>query len=188
MNLFRINKSDISYAGTKDAKAVIIQHLSIYSTSEVKIQHPKIEVLEVSPFFRHLQLGELLCNKFDIRISNMEYPNLESVRARLRNIEENGFVNYFGMQRFGAKTGSKSACTPSIGLALIAGDYGRALELAFETEECDERTSEIVVKFRQKVNFNHFSETKTVHRAALDRVSQNVWVLFRLPNFLKVCC
>ena len=43
--LLRIKKSDISYAGTKDARAIVIQHLSVFSKHEdVSLDHPKLEV------------------------------------------------------------------------------------------------------------------------------------------------
>ena len=64
--LLRIKKSDISYAGTKDARAIVIQHLSVFSKHEdVSLDHPKLEVF-IYNFWVPVQ-------KFDLTHSTPRY-------------------------------------------------------------------------------------------------------------------
>lgn len=55
----RVNVKDISYAGTKDSKAEIIQNLSVKNCNgELKEGEnigPKMKILEVSSIPRHIQ-------------------------------------------------------------------------------------------------------------------------------------
>lgn len=55
----RVNIKDISYAGTKDSKAEIIQNFSVKNyNGELKEGEnigPKMEILEVSSIPRHIQ-------------------------------------------------------------------------------------------------------------------------------------
>jgi TruD family tRNA pseudouridine synthase len=98
----RISEKDISYAGTKDAKAEIIQHFSIKNISKDLIKFFENEklfkILTEEVAFRHLQLGDLTGNKFKIKIKVDEKTKLEENK----NLPE-FFSNYFGLQRFGVK-------------------------------------------------------------------------------------
>ena len=176
----RINKTDISYAGTKDARATIIQYLSVLSSSEVTLKHPKLELLEVKSFHRHLQLGELSCNQFSINISNMVENCSNQSKDRLGKIVKNGFINYFGLQRFGVKHDAKWAPswhqvvppTPLIGLALITGDYDFALKVAFDTQDADDKTRAIIDEFTESVKLEDLRDTQKIHKASLRAIKK----------------
>lgn len=168
----RINKNDICYAGTKDARATIIQYLSVLSSSEVTLKHPKIELLKIDSFHRHLQLGELTCNQFSINISNMKESCAKQSKDRLEKIVNNGFINYFGLQRFGVKQNAEWAPTPLIGLALITGDYNFALKVAFDTRDSDDKTRAVIEEFSESVKLNDLMDTKTIHKASLRAIKK----------------
>ena len=51
--------------------------------------------------------------------------NQQHVEKILQSLKNTGFVNYFGMQRFG----TQSVSSHTIGLALLKGDWSRAVDL-----------------------------------------------------------
>ncbi|CCU99726.1 unnamed protein product [Malassezia sympodialis ATCC 42132] len=84
-----------------------------------------------------LQLGDLKGNQFtitlrDVRWADESAADVPSLTAALTQqvaqMEEHGFLNYFGMQRFG--TGQVS--THAVGLAVLRGDYAEAVRLVLQ--------------------------------------------------------
>ena len=49
-----------------------------------------------------LQLGSLAGNAFTIVLRGLQPHNLEQVSSAATQLKEHGFVNYFGLQRFGS--------------------------------------------------------------------------------------
>lgn len=84
-----------------------------------------------------LQLGDLSGNQFTITLrdvrwadeSTADVPSLTAaLTQQVAQMEEHGFLNYFGMQRFG--TGQVS--THAVGLAVLRGDYAEAVRLVLQ--------------------------------------------------------
>lgn len=48
-----------------------------------------------------LKLGDLSGNRFTITVREVSEKNNELIRAGVDSLRTNGFVNYFGLQRFG---------------------------------------------------------------------------------------
>ena len=48
-----------------------------------------------------LKLGDLKGNRFKIVIREVDENNNEIIKNGIESLKYNGFVNYFGMQRFG---------------------------------------------------------------------------------------
>ena len=133
--ILNIKKDNISYSGTKDAKAIVTQYLTIAQVEQNSLnefRHPKIEIISVKSFHRHLQLGELVGNRFTIRLDSLKCPK-NGLKIAVENVTQFGFVNYFGLQRYGLrheklKSLSRNdlddyvrSSTPIIGLLLITG-------------------------------------------------------------------
>ena len=100
-----VNASCFSYAGTKDRRATTVQRISaqnIYSKHLLGV-NKRLKNIVVGDFSYHneqLKLGDLTGNEFTIVIRNVQ-ANEAVVNASCSMLQENGFVNYFGLQRFG---------------------------------------------------------------------------------------
>ncbi|KAL8711161.1 MAG: hypothetical protein Q9220_004306 [cf. Caloplaca sp. 1 TL-2023] len=130
------------FAGTKDRRGITVQRASVYRTQVNKLidagrtlRHAKIGNFEYHP--HGLQLGDLMGNEFVITLRDCQFNvDLESdFHARVEQataatataIEEfskNGFINYYGLQRFGSfQTG-----THMIGRSMLQGDFKTACD------------------------------------------------------------
>lgn len=97
---------DVSYAGRKDKQAVTEQWFSLYDPKRTAdAVHFDIKDCEIQKAIRHtqkLRVGNLLGNKFEIRLRDFE-GDKNAINERLATIQTLGFPNYFGVQRFGRK-------------------------------------------------------------------------------------
>ena len=125
----KIARERISFAGTKDKRAITTQFYSIKTDEEsvksINIPHLKIKYMYQSN--DPLKLGHLHGNNFWIRIKDTVIKGVEldstltSITEVLENL--NGFPNYFGVQRFG----SLRPITHTIGEYLVKGDIEGAV-------------------------------------------------------------
>lgn len=96
-----IGQKAISFAGTKDKRALTTQYFSILSSpkkiAELDLENVSIEFLHKS--VKPVRLGNLVGNEFKIKISQSK--STENIRNILDELKR-GFPNYFGIQRFGA--------------------------------------------------------------------------------------
>ena len=121
--ILRISQKRITWAGTKDKRAITTQRISIWElTAEEleRVQLKDVELKVVGRSNRKLALGDLWGNKFKITIRDIGIP-VDETRARVETITqelENGAPNFFGVQRFG----DKRPVTHVVGEALVRGD------------------------------------------------------------------
>ena len=105
-NALGVKESDIGYAGKKDAHAITEQWLSIrtkHDADEARdLLNPFewLKILEVSRHTNKLRLGHLKGNRFGVKLYHVEASD-EAIDNACRHTMANGFVNYFGRQRFG---------------------------------------------------------------------------------------
>jgi len=71
-----------------------------------------------------LRLGDLYGNRFDIVLRNVHGDD-EQIASSITELQTLGFINYFGMQRFG----TAEISTDRIGLAILKSDWQQAVEL-----------------------------------------------------------
>lgn len=98
----------IGYAGNKDKRGITTQLISIYNTGiEEIIQLTKKPFWErnmkVDNFFYKetpLKLGSLKGNQFCVALRFIK-GDLEKAKNRIESAKKFGFLNYYGMQRFG---------------------------------------------------------------------------------------
>ena len=100
-----VKSRDVSWAGLKDRHAVTDQWLSVHlpgkadpDLTEFVATHPGIEVLATARHDKKLRPGDLIGNRFDLRLRDVS--NMTEVLARLPMLAQ-GIPNYFGEQRFG---------------------------------------------------------------------------------------
>lgn len=119
-----IRAVDVGVAGQKDRWAVTRQFVSIpgrFATAATGIQRPGLEVLSVSFHKNKLRTGHLRGNRFAIRLApadNAQWSVADqtAVAQRLLQLQQTGFPNYYGVQRFG-----RGGATIQDGLRLLRG-------------------------------------------------------------------
>jgi len=124
-------RSCFNYAGNKDKRAITVQEMTtslspdrlIYLNRAGKLQNMYIGNIE--PFSKHLKLGDLNGNHFNIVLRDVKDCDEGKVRESCESFSAKGFINYFGMQRFG--TGTASTCT--IGKAILRYEWRKAVDL-----------------------------------------------------------
>ncbi|KAG8528894.1 uncharacterized protein KY384_006583 [Bacidia gigantensis] len=145
-----IGTRHLQFAGTKDRRGVTVQRASVYRVAlkDLIKAGKTLRSAFVGDFeyrSQGLQLGHLAGNEFTItlRDCNFHYPEeadgatiLKGVHLiigdSVRKFSKHGFINYYGLQRFG--TFGKT--TDNVGLAILQGDYRRAVDyiLSFRPE------------------------------------------------------
>ena len=126
-----VPRESIFFAGTKDKRAVTTQYVSLRAPEE-RVRNlglKDVEVLETRRVDRAPKIGELVGNRFVIRIRGMDAP-LPEAAQRLTDVLdrialEGGFPNYFGVQRFGVVR----PITHLVGEAIVRGDLEKAVRL-----------------------------------------------------------
>jgi tRNA pseudouridine13 synthase len=140
-----ISRERVSWAGTKDKRAVTTQLFSIRDVDPdgvPEVRNAEIEVLGRAG--RPVLFGDLAGNAFEIRIRDAERPeNAERVARELRAFAGGdpddadapaGTPNFFGHQRFG----SLRPITHRVGLEVVRGDWEAAvLEYVTTTGESE---------------------------------------------------
>jgi tRNA(Glu) U13 pseudouridine synthase TruD len=121
----KISTKDLGYAGTKDRAAVTYQTISVPAGKEDAVKALDAEGLEATDFRyrnRPIKLGEHKGNDFRITVRNVNPEDRERIDRGIARMKTEGFVNYFGEQRFGSVSGINAA----IGKFLVLGDIESA--------------------------------------------------------------
>ncbi|KAF4744712.1 hypothetical protein FOZ62_018295 [Perkinsus olseni] len=135
----RLPRDSVHYAGLKDKRGITHQFISAPAThSEAQIRAAveqlnedlagtgsvRVDNFQVDNTGRKLRSGMLMGNWFGLRIRGV----CEGASQKLKSLQTVGFINYFGMQRFGFEVDGASVPV-LIGGALLAGDIKMALQL-----------------------------------------------------------
>ena len=104
-----VSSRDIGVAGQKDRRAVTRQFVSVPRSCESRLSNiddDRIRILAVSAHGNKLRTGHLIGNRFRIVLRSSSDEGFtpahsEATNARLTELAESGFPNYFGPQRFG---------------------------------------------------------------------------------------
>lgn len=131
----------IRFSGTKDRRAVTCQRMSIskIGLDRVNALNKGLKGVVLGGYKfedEQLNLGDLQGNEFTIAIRDVamksENDDLEKILEEgVKSLKENGFINYFGMQRFG----TFSVSTHQIGQALLSGNWKHAVDLIMAEQE-----------------------------------------------------
>lgn len=131
-NRLHISRKRISYAGTKDKKALTTQRISIYKGKPEDIEKLKIKDIQINPLklsTDKVTMGDLWGNRFTIKINTEQEINKEEIPSKV--------PNYFGHQRFG----KIRPITHLVGKALLQKDPEKAVKIyltkTFEEESED---------------------------------------------------
>lgn len=139
--LLRLPTKTMRFAGTKDRRAVTCQRLSLskISVDRLNALNRTLKGMTIGCYkFEHesLNLGELSGNEFAIAIRDVKVKNetvdLDSILKKgCESLTSNGFVNYFGMQRFG----TFSISTHTVGKEILLENWKQAVELILSDQE-----------------------------------------------------
>ena len=137
----KIKPQSFQFAGTKDRRGVTVQRVSVYRVYADRmvglnrtLRGAKIGGYEYHP--RGLELGELKGNEFVITLRDCSFPSVRAsspdtrvglvstlVEQAVQQLGDRGFINYYGLQRFG----TFSTRTDTIGLKMLKGDFEGAV-------------------------------------------------------------
>ncbi|XP_064547343.1 pseudouridylate synthase 7 homolog [Drosophila montana] len=137
-NRLTLRPSQVNYCGTKDKRAKTTQRFCIKRRTPEAIANAARGMgnVYIGNFsFRPdtLKLGDLKGNRFRIALRHITHPR-EQIESALQSLKERGFINYYGLQRFG---NSASVPTYEVGVALLKRDYKLACELILKPRDND---------------------------------------------------
>jgi tRNA pseudouridine13 synthase len=167
-----------TYAGTKDKRAKTSQWICVKKLEPSKIcqaaknvQGVRVGNFKFGP--DTLKLGGLQGNRFKIALRSVK-GNKEEIEKSLVSLRDFGFINYYGLQRFG---NCVKVPTYMIGKSLLAGNFKQACALIMQ-----ERDGEPY--YMQKMR-KSYAETKDPEKALEMLHSTNTCVEARLLHGLK---
>ena len=134
------------FAGTKDRRAITVQRASVYRVRAEQLASVG-RTLRYSYIgnFQHqkqgLDLGDLLGNEFIITLRDCQFVGLAGkdsdeklqlaqkiAQDTAQHLSDEGFINYYGLQRFG----TFATRTDAIGLKMLQGDFKGAVAAILE--------------------------------------------------------
>ena len=139
-----VKEGAIGFAGTKDKRGITMQWCTAFKKKPSHFNHMNKNKSYKGALFRvgnfsyvdePLRLGDLSGNQFTIILrevsvnnnNNNDNNNFDSIIDIACNaLKMNGFLNYYGMQRFGRGGASNSK---ELGCAYLKNDYTKAIEL-----------------------------------------------------------
>ncbi len=126
--LLGVSDRRISFAGTKDKRAITEQYFSFKGLRQdaltERLDLDGVAVLETFMLTTSVRMGDLAGNRFDIRVADPDAGRLDGVAPIAERLVAEGFPNYFHVQRFGSVRGN----THTIGRRIAAGDMQGAVD------------------------------------------------------------
>ncbi|KAL2271825.1 hypothetical protein VTJ83DRAFT_1196 [Remersonia thermophila] len=145
----KIKASNFGFAGTKDRRAATVQRISVFGQKPSNLiwmnsYIPGVRVGHFAFAQTSIELGDHGGNEFVITIKNCEpligedcsLPQRmkmiqQSVKCGLAFLKNNGYINYFGLQRFG----TYSIGTHLLGMKILKGDLEGFLDAVLHVDE-----------------------------------------------------
>lgn len=138
----KLAAKSFQFAGTKDRRGVTVQRASAYRVFAERLAglNRNLKGAKLGDFSYQpsgLALGDLAGNEFVITLRDCSFPGIdkistsagvqlasERVKEAIQQINKKGFINYYGLQRFGVF----SARTDVIGMKMLKGDLEGACQ------------------------------------------------------------
>ncbi|KIW70037.1 hypothetical protein PV04_02348 [Phialophora macrospora] len=143
----KINTKTFQFAGTKDRRAVTVQRVSAYRVDAERLAglNRSLKYAAVGDYEYHkqgLELGDLSGNEFVITLRDCQLEGSSSdkvaaerkgeihsyLQTALHRLREKGFLNFYGLQRFG----TFATRTDAVGLHILKGDFKSACDAILE--------------------------------------------------------
>ncbi|XP_019399112.1 PREDICTED: pseudouridylate synthase 7 homolog [Crocodylus porosus] len=125
----RVKPNIFSYMGTKDKRAITVQEIAVLRITAQRLAHlnkclMNFKLGNFSYKSHPLKLGELQGNHFTVVLRNITGTD-EQVQQAMLSLKEIGFINYYGMQRFG----TTAVPTYQIGRAILQNNWNEVMDL-----------------------------------------------------------
>lgn len=125
----RLKPNLFSYMGTKDKRAITVQEIAVLKVTAERLAHLNKCLMNLKlgnfSYKNHpLKLGELQGNHFTIVLRNITGSD-DQVNQAMSSLRETGFINYYGMQRFG----TTAVPTFKVGRAILKNDWSEVVDL-----------------------------------------------------------
>ena len=180
-------KLRIGYAGNKDKRGVTAQFATAPASTPILLlckcneynsksqgggntKDAGVSVLRVGNFQyveNDLRLGSLQGNHFEVALRNItdddgnsEKPSKDLLERAVESIRTNGFINYFGMQRFG-----KYHDTHLTGIAIIKVNFEKAVDIIMSPKAGERENIQKAREAWQK----RFEDTTSEERAGAEK-------------------
>ncbi|MFW9801381.1 MAG: tRNA pseudouridine(13) synthase TruD [Candidatus Thorarchaeota archaeon] len=137
----------VTYAGLKDKRAITAQQMAVPFRSAERLVSTRLSRIEIRNLesVRHpVQIGDLLGNRFRIRLSDID-ADCDQAMATVDSLTKQPLLNYFGVQRFGVTR----PFTHLVGKALVRDDFEEAARLMLSVTS--EYESEEITEARRKL-------------------------------------
>ncbi|XP_014831680.1 PREDICTED: pseudouridylate synthase 7 homolog isoform X1 [Poecilia mexicana] len=144
----RLRPNMFSYMGTKDKRAITVQEIAVLKITAERLAHLNkcLMNLKLGNFCyknHPLKLGELQGNHFTVVIRNISGTD-EQVHQAMGSLKQTGFINYYGMQRFG----TTAVPTQQVGRAILRNDWNQVVDLILKPRPGAEK--EYLVRCREE--------------------------------------
>ncbi|CAI5785198.1 pseudouridylate synthase 7 homolog isoform X2 [Podarcis lilfordi] len=125
----RVKPNIFSYMGTKDKRAITVQEIAVLRITAQRLAHLNNCLMNFKlgnfSYKNHpLKLGELQGNHFTVVLRNITGTD-DQVQHAMQSLREIGFVNYYGMQRFG----TTAVPTYQVGRAILQNNWNEVIDL-----------------------------------------------------------
>ncbi|XP_043083526.1 pseudouridylate synthase 7 homolog isoform X2 [Puntigrus tetrazona] len=144
----RVRPNMFSYMGTKDKRAITVQEIAVLKISAERLSHLNKCLMNLKlgnfSYKNHpLKLGELQGNHFTVVLRNIS-GSQEQVEQAMTSLKETGFINYYGMQRFG----TTAIPTHRVGRAILQNNWKEVVDLILKPRAGAEKS--YLVKCREE--------------------------------------
>jgi tRNA pseudouridine13 synthase len=125
----KVPTSKFSYSGLKDKRSISFQKIAIkgdYGEDLLNLRIPDISISNIQYSSKSIRIGSNKGNNFEITIRDIEKKADFKERASkiLDHISQYGFLNYYGLQRFGTFRPNSHL----IGLHLLKGSFKKVFD------------------------------------------------------------
>ncbi|CAN6981524.1 unnamed protein product [Brassica oleracea var. botrytis] len=134
-----VQPKSFGFSGTKDKRSVSTQRVTVFKQQASKLAalNKRLFGIKVGDFClvkEGLLLGQLMGNRFTITLRGVVADSEETIKKSAESLGKDGFINYFGLQRFG----SGSVPTHHVGAALLKGEWKEAVDMILDPREINE--------------------------------------------------
>ncbi|XP_063783104.1 pseudouridylate synthase 7 homolog isoform X2 [Pseudophryne corroboree] len=125
----RVKPNIFSYMGTKDKRAITVQAIAVLKITAQRLAHlnkclMNFKLGNFTYQTNPLKLGELQGNHFTVILRNIS-GTTEQVEQAMTSLRNTGFINYYGMQRFG----TTAVPTYQVGRAILQSNWNEMIDL-----------------------------------------------------------
>ncbi|CAL5339704.1 unnamed protein product [Camellia sinensis] len=148
-----IQPRSFGFSGTKDKRAVSTQRVTVFKqrSSRLAALNERLIGIKVGDFCHvkeGLLLGQLYGNRFTVTLRGVEADSEDTIKASAVALGKHGFINYFGLQRFG----SGSVPTHLIGATLLRGEWKAAVSMILDPREGEKDSVRMVREYYKESN------------------------------------